>query len=132
MGVLSYRLFRGQLFRILDQAGDEHRAVAPIVDDAVRTGMLSSSWIVLVVGLVAMIIAGRVMHRVHGPLVEVRRYLRALREGDYEARCRIRTGDKLHDIVDDLNALGATLQARHGNSEATVPEPVTRLRLTGT
>ncbi len=37
--------------------------------------------------------------------------VRELREGQYHARCTIRQGDEIHELVDELNALASDLQA---------------------
>lgn len=51
-------------------------------------------------------------HRLLGPIVALERHLERLRRGHYEARLRLRAGDPLSRVADELNELGLRLGDR--------------------
>jgi methyl-accepting chemotaxis protein len=51
-------------------------------------------------------------HRVVGPLVNLRRCLRLLAEGDLAVRASFRRNDELHELAEAFNDMAETLQAR--------------------
>lgn len=52
-------------------------------------------------------------HRLIGPTLPIRRHIKALRDGLYSHRVKLREHDGLQDVADDLNALAETLEERH-------------------
>jgi hypothetical protein len=52
-------------------------------------------------------------HRLIGPTLPILRHIKALRDGLYSHRVRLRKHDGLQDVADELNALAATLEERH-------------------
>jgi hypothetical protein len=56
--------------------------------------------------------AVRFSHRLVGPLVRIRKAVRALADGEPARRIQLRDGDFLLDLKDDLNALIAVLEQR--------------------
>ncbi len=52
-------------------------------------------------------------HRLVGPVMPIRRHIKALRDGLYTHRVTLRRHDGLQDIADDLNDLARTLEERH-------------------
>lgn len=49
-------------------------------------------------------------HRLVGPTIAFRRHIKALIEGDYAVRTRLRTGDAFREVADDLNTLSERLE----------------------
>lgn len=49
-------------------------------------------------------------HRTAGPVVALRRYIRSIRAGDYQAPLHLREADELQDLANELLALTKTLQ----------------------
>ena len=54
--------------------------------------------------------AVRITHRYLGPMVAIRRQLKAMREGNFSERMKLREGDEFTDVADDLNALAEKLE----------------------
>ncbi|MCB9890651.1 MAG: hypothetical protein H6832_17125 [Planctomycetes bacterium] len=59
-------------------------------------------FVVVSLGVIAYC-ALRFSHRVAGPVYSIRRTLQSFRDGDTDARVRLRDGDFLTDLTDDLN-----------------------------
>ncbi len=53
----------------------------------------------------AIYLALTLTHRYLGPMVAIRRQLKAMREGRFEERVHLRTDDEFRDVADDLNAI---------------------------
>ena len=54
----------------------------------------------------------RLTHRVVGPLVRIQAVLQQMRQGDYNVHIKLRKGDTLVELANDLNALATTLRSR--------------------
>jgi signal transduction histidine kinase len=52
-------------------------------------------------------------YRVFGPSVQFKRFIQALRTGDYAHRGTLRKGDAFQDLMDEFNQLAAELEQRH-------------------
>jgi HAMP domain-containing protein len=76
--------------------------------NAIHIGLLFVTFIAVLFTVVF-----RLTHRYHGPIVSINRFLDAIVEGDYSKRCKIREKDELHALVEKLNEMAETLQARH-------------------
>lgn len=63
-------------------------------------------------------------HRIFGPLVRFRHFLRGVAAGEHPEPCRIRDGDHLQDVCELLNA--ATEPLRRAQREATRPAGAAR------
>lgn len=80
--------------------------------------LLSALLLVVYAALVA-VITTIFTHRLIGPTLPIRRHIRALREGRYTHRVKLRAHDGLQDVAEDLNELAAALeQARQPAAES--------------
>ncbi len=73
---------------------------------------LSFALLLVYAGLVT-VISTIYTHRLVGPVMPIRRHIKALRDGLYTHRVTLRRHDGLQDIADDLNDLARTLEERH-------------------
>ena len=89
--------------------------------------------LVAAAGMLLILVGGLLWHaltvsnRVAGPMFAIRRVLQAQRDGDHRARVKLRKGDYLTDMVDDLNSVLDQLEARspgQQRSTAAVEEAV--------
>ena len=86
---------------------------------------------VAVSGAVILLQAVRVSHRIAGPAYRITMSLRRIREGDLDFTVRLRKGDHLTEVADELNSVLAKLRADRaaaaGDAPAAepAPEPVT-------
>ncbi len=76
----------------------------------VLRGLLTIGLSLIVFAVVTIATSIVLTHRIFGPLVSIRRLIRALAAGDYSARIQIRKKDDLHALADDLNALATSLE----------------------
>lgn len=90
----------------------------PEVTQTLQNSMLSAVLMTIAFSTVLTIIsfmAGILMsHRIFGPMVPIRRHLKALIEGDYSSRLTLRKKDEFQDVAEDLNELAKVLDNRHG------------------
>jgi HAMP domain-containing protein len=56
-------------------------------------------------------------HRIFGPSVPMLKLVQDLRKGDYSARGHLRKRDEFQDLMEELNALAATLEKKYGNQK---------------
>lgn len=56
----------------------------------------------------------RETHKYYGPLVSIKRFLGELKGGNFKTRLRIRKGDELQALVQELNSLAETLEKKYG------------------
>jgi nitrate/nitrite-specific signal transduction histidine kinase len=66
-----------------------------------------------VYGIVVTAITAIYTHRLLGPTLPIRRHIKALRDGLYSHRVKLRKHDGLQDVADELNALASVLEKRH-------------------
>lgn len=115
LGLLG--ILNAGLTRMYEQVLDltpHHEAVREVVrrclgDTAIYAGALA---VVFVVGSV--LVSVLYTHRLVGPTIAFRRHLRALIEGRYGTRTRLREHDAFVEVAADLNELAEVLQRRHG------------------
>lgn len=73
----------------------------------------SLSMIMLVVYVVMVVIVATVYtHRMIGPTLPVLRHIKALKEGFYSHRVKLRENDCFQEMADELNELAETLEQR--------------------
>lgn len=69
--------------------------------------------VLLVYWFLAFFLALYVTHRVVGPMVAIRQYIKALKNGDYDAVRTLRKYDELVPIMDDLKELSSKLKSHN-------------------
>jgi signal transduction histidine kinase len=84
--------------------------------NAIRISILFVSFIVVLFYTVF-----KLTHRYYGPLVSIQRFVAGIQRGEYNRRCKIRTKDELHGLVNQLNQMAEILEKRHG-----VPTPMSK------
>ncbi|MGB5717569.1 MAG: hypothetical protein WBN81_10790 [Gammaproteobacteria bacterium] len=70
--------------------------------------LLLAGYIVMMVVLVAVY-----THRMIGPVLPIMRHVKALQEGFYSHRVKLRRYDSFQELADELNALAETLEKRN-------------------
>ena len=70
--------------------------------------LLLAGYIVMMVVLVAVY-----THRMIGPTLPIMRHVKALKEGFYSHRVKLRRYDSFQELADELNALAETLEKRN-------------------
>jgi len=78
---------------------------------------LATAGIVSIIFIVVMMTAIIVYtHRIYGAIFNIRKFVGDLSAGAYDSRCKLRKGDDLQELANDLNLLAAKLEAQHGAS----------------
>ena len=72
--------------------------------------------IVVVVSMVVIVIV------IIGPMVPIGRALQQVTEGDYSTTIRLRQGDWLHELADQMNETFDAVQQRHQSMERRIVE----------
>lgn len=81
-----------------------------ILDDLRRRLLYYAAVALLFPAVLSVFIMAFATHRVVGPLVAIRRHIRALIEGDLAKELRLRRDDEFGDLASDLNELTAKLR----------------------
>ena len=62
--------------------------------------------------IIAVISAVLVSHKIAGPLVRIKRALAGMIAGDYDFSVKLRKGDQLQDVADQINTLAEKLKKK--------------------
>lgn len=81
--------------------------------DSVATIALALSIQVVVALPIVYFFGIRHTHRVVGPLVRIKRTLKAIGEGDFSQRIHLRKGDVLMDLAAAINEMAETLEKKY-------------------
>ena len=80
----------------------------------------------LIVSVASSIIVAAVLlfetHKIAGPLYRIKKDLELLKNGDYSAKFRIRAGDELKDLADELKNLSNALETKQALAKGKVFE----------
>lgn len=79
----------------------------------VQRSIFMLTFLGVVFSIIFLVIATALSHRIYGPVVKIRQFVKSIKAGEYSARVQLRTGDELHDLADELNEMAATVQKRH-------------------
>jgi nitrogen fixation/metabolism regulation signal transduction histidine kinase len=94
-------------------------------DWAVTFSSFGAALILAILGVLFVLDALRMAHRIVGPLYRFRKVAEAVKEGEAVALIRLRDGDYLQEMKDELNAMLEALEAR-GAVVLTRPGPKTK------
>ena len=78
------------------------------ISNGIRIGVSFAVYIGLMLTIVF-----QLTHRYYGPIVSINRFISEIKEGNYKARCTIRSKDELQDLVANLNEMAEQLEQRH-------------------
>ena len=88
-----------------------------VYPQAMLAGILNIVYLRLWIGFIillpiAFVSAVLASHKIAGPLVRIKRSLNQLIEGNYNITVKLRKGDHLQDVADQLNKLAETLRKK--------------------
>lgn len=124
--LVSYLAVSRVVGRILGEAGESAAVLAPAMEVAIQSELLRTIWTLPLVGIATLTLTAIVLHRFIGPLVPIRRHIRNLTDGDYDARLQLRANDELFEVADHLNELSETLKMRQAAESRQSPIAVRR------
>ncbi len=111
--VFMVRAFRGILTQMLLGTDIDPATLQAAVGAPLQALALKMTLIYPILGMACAAFAIWVTHKFVGPQVALRRHIGRLREGDYAAVCRLRSGDELVPVADALNDLARDLERKH-------------------
>ncbi len=88
-----------------------------LLDDPVMISLFTNAGLVLATELLvlapAIVWMGILLtHKIAGPLVRIHAALVQMTQGNFDVRIKLRKGDSLLDLADDVNRLAASLRTR--------------------
>lgn len=92
--------------------GQVETVVSDALLDHVGKAELNVTVVSLILMSLAVAIGVKLSHRIYGPIVQIRKHVQKLREGDYSSRVQLRDHDHFVELADDLNDLAADLQTK--------------------
>jgi methyl-accepting chemotaxis protein len=107
-----YRGFEG-FYKFIMLQSNVGEQVGPIIKyqtNAVITvlSVMTIAYVILIIGLSVIY-----LHRLVGPTIAFRRHIRALRNGEYSSRIKLRKNDAFREVAQDLNDLAASLDHKN-------------------
>jgi hypothetical protein len=101
---------------------------SPVPADVILLAVERMHWIAVLVCLPLTLLVGVLTtFRLVGPIHRFETYLGAIARGEDPGPCKIRVGDELHDLCDQINAAVTTLRARSTQPAAPSSEGETRV-----
>jgi hypothetical protein len=108
--IFMVRAFRDILIQTLLGTNIEPARLQAAVGEPLQALALQLALIYPILGIACAAFAIWVTHKFVGSQVALRRHISLLREGDYAAVCRLRSGDELASVAEALNELARELE----------------------
>jgi signal transduction histidine kinase len=109
------RAFRSILIQTLLGTNIDPAALQAAVGVPLQALALKMTLMYPIFGMVCAAFAIWVTHKFVGPQVALRRHIASLAAGDYQAVCRLRSGDELESVAVALNDLARELRRKNSD-----------------
>ena len=111
--ILFGKLFFEQTYITLIENTTQADYVNAVIDQQIHkfkslSLLLLAAYVVMVVVLAAVY-----THRMIGPMIPIKRHVKALQDGLYSRRVKLREYDCFQGLADELNVLAETLEKQH-------------------
>lgn len=113
LGVLMGNLYFQQTYMSALATSTQPDYLQDVIARQTQEFKLLSLLLLVVYAALVTVITAIYTHRLIGPTLPIRRHIKALRDGLYSHRVKLRKHDGLQDVAEDLNALASTLEERH-------------------
>jgi HAMP domain-containing protein len=113
LGVLFGNLYFQQTYMSALATSTQPDYLQDVIARQTHEFKLLSLLLLAVYAALVTVITAIYTHRLIGPTLPIRRHIKALRDGLYSHRVRLRKHDGLQDLADELNALASALEERH-------------------
>ncbi len=113
LGVLFGNLYFQQTYLSMLATSTQPDYLQDVITQQAHEFKLLSLLLLTVYAALVTVITTIYTHRLIGPTLPIRRHIKALRDGLYSHRVKLRQHDGLQDVADELNALAETLEERH-------------------
>ena len=110
--VLFGKLYFEQTFVTLVENTTQAEYIQAVITQQIH-GFKSLSLLLLAVYVVLVVVLATVYtHRMIGPTLPIMRHIKAMKDGFYSHRVKLRNYDCFQELADELNALAETLEKR--------------------
>jgi len=110
--LLLGNLYLEQAYVTMIENTTQSEYLQQVITDQIAAFKVISLVILFVYAVLVVVITSVYTHRLLGPMIPIERHLKALKEGFYAHRLRLRKKDALHELADQLNELAETLEQR--------------------
>ena len=110
--LLLGNLYLEQAYVTMIENTTQSEYLQQVITDQIAAFKTVSLVLLFVYAVLVVVITSVYTHRLLGPLIPIARHLKALKEGFYSHRLRLRKKDPLHELADQLNELAETLEER--------------------
>lgn len=94
--------------------GQVETVVSEALIDQVGQAELQVTVVSLLLMALAIAIGVKLSHRIYGPIVQIRKHVQRLKDGDYSSRIHLRDHDHFNELAEELNELAQSLQQQKG------------------
>ena len=110
--VLFGKLYFEQTYITLVGNTTQSEYIQAVVTQQIHDFKSLSMLLLAVYTVLVVVVAAVYTHRMIGPTLPIMRHIKALKEGFYGNRVKLRAYDCFHEIADELNELAETLEQR--------------------
>jgi methyl-accepting chemotaxis protein len=110
--VLFGKLYFEQTYVTLVGNTTQSEYIQAVVTQQIHDFKSLSMLLLAVYTVLVVVVATVYTHRMIGPMLPVMRHIKALKEGFYSHRVKLRAHDCFHELADELNELAETLEQR--------------------
>ena len=110
------RAFRSILIQTLLGTNIDPALLQAAVGAPLQALALKMTLMYPILGMACAAFAIWITHKFVGPQVALRRHIGQLRDGDYSAVCRLRSGDELEPVAEALNELARELERKQNEN----------------
>ena len=110
--ILFGKMYFEQTYITLIENSTQTEYVQAVITQQIHSFKSMSLLLLGVYAVLVVLLATVYTHRIIGPTLPIMRHVKALKEGFYSHRVKLRQYDCLQELADELNALAETLEKR--------------------
>jgi hypothetical protein len=113
VAVMIGNLYFEQTFVTMMQTTSQSEYLHTIVAEQTREFRNMALLMLALYSVLVIVVTSIYTHRMIGPVLPITRHVKALQEGLYSHRVKLRRHDALQELVEELNELAAVLEKRY-------------------
>ena len=111
--VVFGKLFFEQTYITLIENTTQADYVNAVIDQQIHKFKSLSLLLLVAYVVMVVVLAAVYTHRMIGPMIPIKRHVKALQDGLYSRRVKLREYDCFQGLADELNVLAETLEKQH-------------------
>jgi len=111
--ILFGKLFFEQTYITLIENTTQADYVNAVIDQQIHKFKSLSLLLLVAYVVMVVVLAAVYTHRMIGPMIPIKRHVKALQDGLYSRRVKLREYDCFQGLADELNVLAETLEKQH-------------------